>query len=65
MKIKKQELHNLYLELDYITVSQNTQDDNGQGACQTCDIKETKFWLENLKVTRKTSETQALMEEKY
>jgi len=59
VKINKQELHNLYLSLDNITVSQNTQDDNWQGACWTCDTQEIKFWLENRKVTGKTSETQA------
>jgi len=50
VKTDKHELHE-YLSSDKITVSQNTQDDNGQGACWTCNIQEIKFWLDNLKVS--------------
>jgi hypothetical protein len=59
VKINNDEPPYLYLSPDIITVSQNKQDDNGQGACRTCDVLEIKFWLENLKMTRDTLETQA------
>lgn len=59
MNINVHEPHNLYLSSDNIMVRQNTQDDNGQESCWACDIQAINFWLENLKVTGKTSDTHA------